>query len=60
MVDISQKIDLDKGIISPKIDIQTEPRLSFSAEPQILYSPQGSSGTNFQTASQRSFGLAGI
>lgn len=60
VVDISQKIDLDKGIISPKIDIQTEPRLSFSAEPQILYSPQGSSGTNFQTASQRSFGLAGI
>ena len=60
VVEISQKIDLEKGIISPKIDIQTEPRLSFSAEPQILYSPQGSSGTNFQTASQRSFGLAGI
>jgi hypothetical protein len=60
VVDISQKIDLEKGIISPSIDIQTEPRLNFSAEPQILYSPQGSSGTNFQTASQRSFGLAGI
>ena len=43
VVEISQKIDLEKGIISPKIDIQTEPRLSFSAEPQILYSPQGSS-----------------
>ncbi len=60
VVDISQKIDFDKGIIYPRIDLETEPRMNFSAEPQILYSPQGSSGTNFQTASQRSFGLAGI
>ncbi len=60
VVDISQKIDFEKGIIYPKIDLETEPRMNFSAEPQILYSPQGSSGTNFQTASQRSFGLAGI
>ena len=60
VVDIGQKIDFDSGIIAPTIEIQTEPRMNFSAEPQILYSPQGSSGTNFQTASQRSFGLAGI
>jgi len=59
-VDISQTIQYETGVISPKILLQTEPRMNFSAEPQILYSPQGSSGTNFQTASQRSFGLAGI
>jgi len=60
VVDIGQSIDFENGVISPKIELQTESRMNFSAEPQILYSPQGSSGTNFQTASQRSFGLAGI
>ena len=60
VVDITQRIDFERGIIFPKIELQTEPRMNFSAEPQVLYSPQGSSGTNFQTASQRSFGLAGI
>jgi outer membrane protein assembly factor BamA len=34
--------------------------MSYVIEPQMLYSPQGSSGLNFQTSSQRSFGLAGI
>lgn len=59
-IEMSQNIQIEKGVISPSILLQTEPRMNFSAEPQVLYSPQGSSGTNFQTASQRSFGLAGI
>lgn len=34
--------------------------MGYTIEPQLLYSPQGSSGLNLQTSSQRSFGLAGI
>jgi hypothetical protein len=59
-IDIRQTIDNDSGIIRPLIYLKTFPRLSFSTEPQLLYSPQGSSGLNFITSQQRSFGLAGI
>ncbi len=59
-VNIGQTIDEKSGIISPVIELRTAPRMSLSAEPQVLYSPQGSSGLNFQTSAQRSFGLAGI
>ena len=46
--------------IITQIDLRTIKRISFSIEPQGLYSPQGSAGTNLTTQSQRSFGLAGI
>jgi hypothetical protein len=59
-VDIKFKIDTSTLIISPDIYLKAAPRMSFSFEPQGLYSPQGTSGTNFQTQSQRSFGVAGI
>lgn len=59
-VNIGQTIDEKNGIISPIIELKTAPRMSVSTEPQLLYSPQGSSGLNFQTSAQRSFGLAGI
>ena len=59
-VDIQQNIDTQTFLISPRITLKTAPRMRLEAEPQFLYSPQGSSGLNFQTSSQRSFGLAGI
>ncbi len=59
-VEIQGITDYTKKQIDPIIRLKTSPRLSFTAEPQLLYSPQGSSGLNLQTSSQRSFGLAGI
>ena len=59
-VDISEKVDHEKRNIYPTINLKTYPRMVFMVEPQLLYSPQGSSGLNFQSSSQRSFGLAGI
>lgn len=59
-VDIKFRIDSAGSIIKPDIYVKAAPRMSFSFEPQGLYSPQGTSGTNFQTQSQRSFGVAGI
>jgi outer membrane protein assembly factor BamA len=59
-VDIQQNIDTQTFRISPNITLKTAPRMRLEAEPQFLYSPQGSSGLNFQTSTQRSFGLAGI
>ncbi len=59
-VEIQGIPDYNNKKIDPIIKLKTSPRLSFTAEPQILYSPQGSSGLNLQTSTQRSFGLAGI
>jgi outer membrane protein assembly factor BamA len=59
-VDIRYVVDTANCIIYPAIYLKAMDRMSFSFEPQGLYSPQGTSGTNFQTQSQRSFGLAGI
>jgi outer membrane protein assembly factor BamA len=59
-VDIRYTIDTARMLIYPDIYLKALDRMSFSFEPQGLYSPQGTSGTNFQTQSQRSFGLAGI
>lgn len=59
-VDFQQTIDTQSFHINPIISLRTAPRMRLEAEPQFLYSPQGSSGLNFQTSSQRSFGLAGI
>lgn len=60
LVDMQTDHDTANKIIHTNIRLKTVPRMSFSFEPQGLYSPQGTSGTNFQTTSQRSFGLAGI
>lgn len=59
-VDIRYRQDTTLHVISPDIYVKAFDRMSFSFEPQGLYSPQGTSGTNFQTQSQRSFGLAAI
>jgi outer membrane protein assembly factor BamA len=59
-VDIRYDIDTTRLIITPRILAKAFQRMNVSFEPQGLYSPQGTSGTNFQTQSQRSFGLAGI
>lgn len=59
-VDLFQEIDTTSGLIITHITAKAIPQIYFQAEPQGLYSPQGSSGTNFQTQSQRSFGMAGI
>lgn len=59
-VDLHQEVDSVRGLIITRITAKSVPRIYTQIEPQALYSPQGSSGTNFQTQSQRSFGLAGI
>lgn len=59
-VDIRHDVDETTKTISLLITLKTFPRMNFTIEPQALYSPQGSSGLNFQTSTQRSFGLAGI
>ncbi len=59
-VDIRQELDSATETISTFLTAKAYPRMFWNAEPQVLYSPQGSSGTNFQTQSQQSFGLAGI
>jgi outer membrane translocation and assembly module TamA len=59
-VDVRYEIDTANLIITPRILAKAFQRMNVSFEPQGLYSPQGTSGTNFQTQSQRSFGLAGI
>jgi outer membrane protein assembly factor BamA len=59
-VDLHQEVDTIHHLIITKIEAKAIPRIYTQIEPQALYSPQGSSGTNFQTQSQRSFGLAGI
>lgn len=59
-VDLHQEVDSARGLIITRIVAKAVPRIYTQIEPQALYSPQGSSGTNFQTQSQRSFGLAGI
>lgn len=59
-VDVSERVDHENRIIYPSLNLKTYPRMVFIVEPQLLYSPQGSSGLNFQSSSQRSFGLAGI
>lgn len=59
-VDIRQEIDSSTQTITTYLTAKAYPRMFWNAEPQVLYSPQGSSGTNFQTQSQQSFGLAGI
>ena len=59
-VDLHQEVDSARGLIITRIVAKAVPRIYTQIEPQGLYSPQGSSGTNFQTQSQRSFGLAGI
>lgn len=59
-VDLHQEVDSVRGLIITRIVAKAVPRIYTQIEPQALYSPQGSSGTNFQTQSQRSFGLAGI
>ncbi|MCC7297727.1 MAG: BamA/TamA family outer membrane protein, partial [Bacteroidia bacterium] len=60
LVDVRYYVDTGLKTIETIIDAKTSPRMAFSLEPQGLYSPQGTLGTNFQTSSQRSFGLAGI
>ena len=59
-VDLHQEVDTINHLIITRIEAKAIPRIYTQIEPQALYSPQGSSGTNFQTQSQRSFGLAGI
>ena len=59
-VDIRQEIDSVTQTITTYLTAKAYSRMFWNAEPQVLYSPQGSSGTNFQTQSQQSFGLAGI
>lgn len=59
-VDLHQEVDTLNHFIITKIEAKAIPRIYTQIEPQALYSPQGSSGTNFQTQSQRSFGVAGI
>ena len=39
-VDISEKVDHEKRIIYPTINLRTYPRMVFMVEPQLLYSPQ--------------------
>lgn len=60
LVDIRLTVDTATHTIATLIDLKTTPRMAISVEPQGLYSPQGTSGTNFQTSNQRSFGVAGI
>lgn len=60
LIDIKYAVDSVNHIVNTEIDLKTSPRMAVSIEPQALYSPQGTSGTNFQTTSQRSFGVAGI
>lgn len=60
LIDIQQKVDTLMHTIVTTIDAKTSSRMVFSVEPQGLYSPQGTAGTNFQSSSQRSFGIAGI
>jgi outer membrane protein assembly factor BamA len=59
-VDFKQDLDYKNSLILLTINLKTSPRMGYTIEPQLLYSPQGSSGLNLQTSSQRSFGLAGI
>ncbi|MDA1182724.1 MAG: BamA/TamA family outer membrane protein, partial [Bacteroidetes bacterium] len=59
-IDMHQEVDSAKGQIITRIKAKALPRIYTQIEPQGLYSPNGSSGTNIQTGSQRSFGLAGI
>ncbi|PHX91600.1 MAG: hypothetical protein CK532_07400 [Flavobacteriales bacterium] len=59
-IDMHQEVDSVKGQIITRIRAKALPRIYTQIEPQGLYSPNGSSGTNMQTGSQRSFGLAGI
>lgn len=59
-VDIRYRADTTNATIMPEIFVKAFQRMNISFEPQGLYSPLGTSGTNFQTQSQRSFGLAGI
>ncbi len=59
-VDIQQQVDTATLSIQTFVTVKANSRMFFNLEPQALYSPQGSSGTNFQTQSQRSFGMAGI
>lgn len=47
-------------VVSTRFDLRAANRMYFSLEPEALYSPQGTSGTNFSTYTQRSVGLAGI
>ncbi|MBL7811661.1 MAG: BamA/TamA family outer membrane protein [Bacteroidetes bacterium] len=60
IVDIRYFTDTPTHTVTPYIYLKALPRMFRSLEPQGLYSPQGTSGTNFQTQNQRSFGLAGI
>lgn len=60
LVDIRYTNDTTNKILDVTIDVKTTKRMNVMIEPQGLYSPQGTSGTNFQTTSQRSFGVAGI
>ncbi len=59
-IDMHQEVDSVNGQIITRIKAKALPRIYTQIEPQGLYSPNGSSGTNMQTGSQRSFGLAGI
>lgn len=60
IVDLRLFSDTAHHLIRTEIDLKTMPRMVFSVEPQGLYSPNGSSGLNFQSTSQRSFGGAFI
>jgi hypothetical protein len=60
LIDIRYTVDTGTQRIETVINVKTSPRMAFSIEPQGLYSPQGTSGTNFQSSSQRSFGTAMI
>ncbi|MBS3914651.1 MAG: BamA/TamA family outer membrane protein [Bacteroidetes bacterium] len=57
-VEIVYTVDTSKKEISSVIHVKTSPRMYFQVEPQALYSPQGSSGLNISTGTQRSFGGA--
>lgn len=60
LIDIQYRVDTSLRLITTVINAKTSSRMVFSVEPQGLYSPQGTAGTNFQSSSQRSFGIAGI
>ncbi len=60
VVDMRFYADTQSRQIRIYANLKTVQRMVFSIEPQGLYSPQGSSGLNLISGSQRSFGVAGI
>lgn len=58
VVDMRFYVDTQLHQVKIHADLKTTKRMAFSIEPQGMYSPQGSSGLNLVSGSQRSFGTA--